>query len=171
MYFWIIIRAIHTADIYLNRIAKMQGWILWTWKQTLIYKMLFLVCIIAIWFYLINFPFPKSWKIILGEDICRIIMQNKNWEQTLLPCIRVFVPSSLLLLWEWLLTYTVVINQSNTLFFQRIILPLYFEELFDSIAPQIAENRTVANSLPLLLKYSVKYLFLKRLCQAVDNLK
>ena len=64
-----------------------------------------------------------------------------------------------------------MINQPNTLFFQRIILPLYFEELFDSIAPQIAENRTVSNSLLLFLKYSVKCLFLKRLCQAVENLK
>ena len=45
------------------------------------------------------------------------------------------------------------------------------KELFDSIAPQNAENRTVANSLPLFFKYSVKCLFLKRLCQAVENLK
>ena len=30
------------------------------------------------------------------------------------------------------------------------------KELFDSIAPQNAENSTVANSLPLFLKYSVK---------------
>lgn len=44
-------------------------------------------------------------------------------------------------------------------------------ELFDSIAPQNAENRTVANSLLLFLKYSAKYLFLKGLCQAVENLK
>jgi len=29
---------------------------------------------------------------------------------------------------------------------------LNLKELFDSIAPQIAENRTVANSLPPLLK-------------------
>lgn len=43
--------------------------------------------------------------------------------------------------------------------------------LFDSITPQIAENRTVANSLLLFLKYSAKYLFLKGLCQAVENLK
>ena len=45
------------------------------------------------------------------------------------------------------------------------------KELFDSIAPQNAENSTVANSLPMILKYSVKCLFLKRLCQAVENLK
>lgn len=45
------------------------------------------------------------------------------------------------------------------------------KELFDSIAPQNAENSTVANSLPLILKYSVKCLFLKWLYQAVENLK
>ncbi len=44
-------------------------------------------------------------------------------------------------------------------------------ELFDSIAPQNAENRTVANSLLLFLKYSIKCLFLKWLCQTVENLK
>lgn len=44
-------------------------------------------------------------------------------------------------------------------------------ELFDSIAPQNAENRTVANSLLLFLKCSVKCLFLKWLCQTVENLK
>lgn len=45
------------------------------------------------------------------------------------------------------------------------------KELFDSIAPQNAENSTVANSLPLFLKYSVKCLFFKRLYQIVENLK
>ena len=35
------------------------------------------------------------------------------------------------------------------------------KELFDSIAPQNAENRTVANSLLLFLKYSAKCLFIK----------
>ncbi len=55
--------------------------------------------------------------------------------------------------------------------FQRIIIPLYLEELFDSIAPQNAENRTVSKSLPLFLKYSVKCLFFKRLYQTVENLK
>ena len=55
--------------------------------------------------------------------------------------------------------------------FPKILLPLYLKELFDSIAPQSTENRTVANSLPAFLKYSVKCLFLKRLCQAVENLK
>lgn len=44
-------------------------------------------------------------------------------------------------------------------------------ELFDSIAPQNAENRTVANSLLLFLKCSIKCLFLKWLCQTVENLK
>lgn len=45
------------------------------------------------------------------------------------------------------------------------------KELFDSIAPQNAEIRTVANSLPLFLKYSVKCLFFKRLYQTIENLK
>lgn len=45
------------------------------------------------------------------------------------------------------------------------------KELFDSIAQQNTENRTVAKSLPLILKYSVKCLFLKRLCHTVENLK
>ena len=44
-------------------------------------------------------------------------------------------------------------------------------ELFDSIAPQTAENRTVANPLLLFLKYSAKCLFLKWLCQTAENLK
>ncbi len=44
-------------------------------------------------------------------------------------------------------------------------------ELFDSIAPQNAENRTVANSLLLFLKCSIKCLFLKWLCQTVENIK
>lgn len=38
------------------------------------------------------------------------------------------------------------------LFFQENDMLLCSKELFDSIAPQIAEIRTVANSLPLLLK-------------------
>lgn len=44
-------------------------------------------------------------------------------------------------------------------------------ELFEGIAPQIAEIRTVAKSLPLLLKNSAKGLFLNRLSQINDNLK
>ena len=43
----------------------------------------------------------------------------------------------------------------------RISLLLFLKELFDSIAPQNAENRTVANSLLLFLKYSAKCLFIK----------
>lgn len=55
--------------------------------------------------------------------------------------------------------------------YEKIIVSLLQDELFDSIAPQIAENRTVSNSLPLFLKYSVKSLFLKWLYQTVENLK
>lgn len=44
-------------------------------------------------------------------------------------------------------------------------------ELFDSIAPQIAEIRTIAKSLPLLLKKSAKSLFYSRLSQTNNNLK
>lgn len=55
--------------------------------------------------------------------------------------------------------------------FPRIIIPLHRKELFDSTAPQIAEIRTVAKSLPLILKYSAKSLFLNRLCQTDENLK
>ena len=45
------------------------------------------------------------------------------------------------------------------------------KELFDSIATQNAEIRTVANSLPLLLKYFAKSLFLNRLSLTDKNLK
>lgn len=38
-------------------------------------------------------------------------------------------------------------------------LPTFTAELFDSIAPQNAEIRTVTNSLPLILKNSAKSLF------------
>ena len=58
----------------------------------------------------------------------------------------------------------------NSWNFKKDILILQ-KELFDSIAPQNAENRTVANSLLLFLKYSAKCLFLKWLCQTVENLK
>lgn len=44
-------------------------------------------------------------------------------------------------------------------------------ELFDSIAPQNAEIRTVTNSLPLNLKNSAKSLFCNRLSQTDENLK
>jgi hypothetical protein len=56
------------------------------------------------------------------------------------------------------------------LYTRRVFLSLH-KELFDSIAPQNAENRTVAKSLPLFLKYSVKWLFFKWLYQTVENLK
>ena len=55
--------------------------------------------------------------------------------------------------------------------FGDVTVLLFWKELFDSTAPQNAENRTVANSLLLFLKYSVKCLFLKRLYQTVENLK
>lgn len=45
------------------------------------------------------------------------------------------------------------------------------KELFDSILPQIAENSTVAKSLPLLLKNSDKILYFNRLYQTDNNLK
>ena len=45
------------------------------------------------------------------------------------------------------------------------------KELFDSIATQNAEIRTVAKSLPLFLKYSAKSLFFNRLSQTDKNLK
>lgn len=45
------------------------------------------------------------------------------------------------------------------------------KELFDSIAPQIADIRTVAKSLPLFLKYYAKSLFFNRLHQTDENLK
>ena len=45
------------------------------------------------------------------------------------------------------------------------------KELFDSIATQNAEIRTVAKSLPLFLKYYAKSLFFNRLHQADENLK
>ena len=41
----------------------------------------------------------------------------------------------------------------------KIVLNIFiciYKELFDNIAPQIAENLQVANSLPLFLKYSAK---------------
>jgi len=44
-------------------------------------------------------------------------------------------------------------------------------ELFDSIAPQNAVNRTVTNSLPLKLNSSAKSLFSNRLSQIDENIK
>lgn len=57
------------------------------------------------------------------------------------------------------------------LFIQLNDISLLPRELFDSIVPQNVENRTVAKSLPVFLKYSVRYLFLKWLYQTVENLK
>lgn len=57
------------------------------------------------------------------------------------------------------------------LFAQSKILATFAVELFDSKTQQNAENRTVSNSLLLLLKYLAKSLFLKRLYQTVVNLK
>ena len=57
------------------------------------------------------------------------------------------------------------------LLFHRIIISLSPKELFDSIASQIAEIRTIANSLPLLLKLFAKSLFFNRLSQTSENLK
>lgn len=51
------------------------------------------------------------------------------------------------------------------------VISLSVKELFGSIAPQIAENRTVANSLPPLLKYFAKSLFLNQLSLTDKNLK
>ena len=42
---------------------------------------------------------------------------------------------------------------------QIVCLPLKLKGLFDSIAPQIIEICTVAESLPLFLKYYAKHLF------------
>lgn len=47
----------------------------------------------------------------------------------------------------------------------------FWRELFDSIAPQNAEIRTVTNSLPLILKNSAKSLFFNWLSQTDENLK
>ena len=57
------------------------------------------------------------------------------------------------------------------LFVHPRILATFAVELFDSKTSQKAENRTVANSLLLFLKYSAKCLFLKWLRQAIENLK
>jgi hypothetical protein len=47
----------------------------------------------------------------------------------------------------------------------------FWRELFDYIAPQNAEIRTVTNSLPLDLKNSAKSLFFNRLNQTDENLQ
>ena len=50
-------------------------------------------------------------------------------------------------------------------------LPTFTAELFDSIAPQNAEIRTVTKSLLLKFKNSAKGLFFNRLSQTDENLK
>lgn len=47
----------------------------------------------------------------------------------------------------------------------------FIPELFDGIAPQNAEIRTVTKSLSLNIKNSVKSLFFNRLNQTHENLK
>jgi hypothetical protein len=47
----------------------------------------------------------------------------------------------------------------------------FWRELFDSIAPQNTEIRTVTNSSPLKFNNSAKSLFLNRLSQTDENLK
>ena len=49
--------------------------------------------------------------------------------------------------------------------------PMFTTELFDSIAPQDAEIRTVTNSSPLKFNNSAKSLFYNRLSQTDENLK
>ena len=51
------------------------------------------------------------------------------------------------------------------------MLYLQMKELFDSIATQNAEIRTVAKSLPLFLKQFAKSLFFNRLNPTDENLK
>lgn len=53
----------------------------------------------------------------------------------------------------------------------KIVINFVARELFEDIAPQTAEIRTVAKSLPLLLKNSANRLFLNRLSQTENNLK
>ena len=57
------------------------------------------------------------------------------------------------------------------LFFRKTSYFCLVKELFDSIATQNAEIRTVANSLPPLLKYFAKSLFLNQLSLTDKNLK
>lgn len=61
------------------------------------------------------------------------------------------------------LTLTAYSFLIEILLFIIFVLTLHLEELFDSIATQNAEIRTVAKSLPLFLKYSAKNLFFNRL--------
>ena len=62
-------------------------------------------------------------------------------------------------------------NTSEFCFFRKTSYFCLVKELFDSIATQNAEIRTVAKSLPLFLKYYAKSLFFNRLHQTDENLK
>lgn len=62
-------------------------------------------------------------------------------------------------------------NTSEFCFFRKTSYFCLVKELFDSIATQNAEIRTVANSLPPLLKYFAKSLFLNQLGLTDKNLK
>ena len=53
----------------------------------------------------------------------------------------------------------------------KIVINFVAQELFEDIALQIAEIRTVAKSLPLNFQNSAKCLFLNRLSQTENNLK
>ena len=66
--------------------------------------------------------------------------------------------------------YTKLIKYSKKNILSAFFICIY-KELFDNIAPQIAEICTVANSLPLFLKYSAKSLFFIRLNPTDENLK
>ncbi|WP_289645611.1 hypothetical protein, partial [uncultured Muribaculum sp.] len=59
----------------------------------------------------------------------------------------------------------------NFVFLRKTSYFCFVKELFDSIATQNAEIRTVANSLPPLLKYFAKRLFLNQLSLTDKNLK
>ena len=59
----------------------------------------------------------------------------------------------------------------NFVFLRKTSYFCFVKELFDSIATQNAEIRTVANSLPPLLKYFAKSLFLNQLSLTDKNLK
>ena len=61
-------------------------------------------------------------------------------------------------------------NTSEFCFFRKTSYFCLVKELFDSIATQNAEIRTVANSLPPLLKYFAKSLFLNQLSLTDKNL-
>ena len=64
--------------------------------------------------------------------------------------------------------YKIAIDSSH---FRKKMLYLQMKELFDRIATQNAEIRTVAKSLPLFLKQFAKSLFINWLSQADKKLK